>query len=285
MASDILDAITQDGINLELLICTDILKLNSLHFGLWNGEEDLSLSNLRVAQARYTENLIALIPDGLGTILDVGCGIGDVARELANRGHAVTAISPDGNHGPYVDAPDNTFHKKRFEELDLDERFDAVLMSESQNYFDADIGFRQCVSHLRRGGYLIVCGMFKKTGAAAFDQMPNLEASYVEKAAQYGLSLIDSTDITEQVLPTMKLANRVYRDHVLPAQRILELYWKRTSRLKRYLIHIYFRKEIERLQLIRSYYEDYIDPEIFRQNVRYLTQRYVYDSDTSQIEP
>jgi len=47
--------------NLELFVCTDILKLNSLHYGYWQKEElpdingaTLSLADLKKAQELYT---------------------------------------------------------------------------------------------------------------------------------------------------------------------------------------------------------------------------------------
>jgi len=80
--------------NLELFVCTDILKLNSLHYGYWQKEElpdingaTLSLADLKKAQELYTRTLIDLIPQDVDTILDVGCGMGDVTRQLADRGH------------------------------------------------------------------------------------------------------------------------------------------------------------------------------------------------------
>jgi MPBQ/MSBQ methyltransferase len=279
MQHDILDAITQDEINLELLICTDVLKLESLHFGLWNDDEHLTLSNLRAAQARYTKHLIAQIPGGVQTVLDVGCGVGDVARGLARAGYAVTAISPDRNHEKYVNGTENgsvAFHNVRFEAFDHEETFDLILMSESQNYFDADIGFRQCRRFLREGGHLIVSGMLKKYGATAFEQMTNVEEDYLEKARRHSFQMTASTDITERVLPTMELARRAYSDYLQPATKVAELYWERTSKLKRALIRLFFRREAERLSSIRAYYEDYIDPETFRRNVRYVTKRFVY---------
>ncbi len=282
MKENILNVISQDGINLELLVATDVLKLNSLHYGYWDGEEGeeaLTLANLRRAQTRYTERLIEHVPEGVHTILDVGCGIGDVARALTARCYIVTAISPDRKHARYFagEHPGLCFHNVKFEDLDLEQTFDLVLMSESQNYFDPDIGFRQTRRYLRPQGYLLVCGMFKQADHAAFEQLRNSEAGYAAAAAAYGFQLLRSVDITEQVLPTVELMNSVYHDHVLPALNVLNLYLEGSSRLKRYLLQLYFRRELRRLEAIRRYYLDYIDPVVFRQNLRYLTQLYVRD--------
>ena len=61
-------------IDLDLFLCTEILKLKSLHFGYWEHNEELSLANLRKAQNRFTSNLIKLIPKVIGK--DQGVAVG-----------------------------------------------------------------------------------------------------------------------------------------------------------------------------------------------------------------
>ena len=60
---------TNSKIDLDLFLCTEILKLNSLHFGYWEGNEELTIENLKKAQTRFTEKLMELIPDGVETSL------------------------------------------------------------------------------------------------------------------------------------------------------------------------------------------------------------------------
>jgi len=50
----------------------EILKLDNLHFGLWEEEDPLTLEGARAAQRRYTERLVGMIPPGVNDILDVG---------------------------------------------------------------------------------------------------------------------------------------------------------------------------------------------------------------------
>ena len=181
-----------DGLDLELFFCTEILKLNSLHYGYWEESEKLkeegtklTLNCLRDAQKKYTDGLIAAIPKNVKSILDVGCGIGDVSRALSKLEYDVTAISPDSNHAKYFENPPLklTFLQTKFEDLDIDNKFDLILMSESQNYFPTEIGFRQCATLLSPKGYLLVSGMFRKDSGSEMTEVSNTIEDY-EKTAE-----------------------------------------------------------------------------------------------------
>ncbi len=279
--TDIIDYISHDEINLELYICTRILKLNSLHFGYWENGEALTMDNVRRAQARYTEKLLGHIPEDVRTVLDVGCGIGDVSKALLGRHYRVTALSPDREHARYFRQPDLAavrFHNVKFEDLDLDETFDLVLMSESQNYFDTDVGFSQCRRYLRPGGYLLVCGLFKKSAnGQVFEHLRNQEDRYMAAAEAHGFALRKHVDITRQVLPTMQYAQEAFDAHVLPLLEVVDRYARATSPLKRKVLRLIFRKEWRRASVIRKYYEEFFDPALLEEHVRYATHLYQYD--------
>lgn len=84
---------------------------------------------------------------------------------MLGRGLQVTALSPDKSHRRYFDdlpAQNLSFYGSKFEDLNIDQVFDLVLMSESQNYFAADIGLKQARRYLRPGGYLLIAGLFRK---------------------------------------------------------------------------------------------------------------------------
>ncbi len=271
---DITDYISFDNMDLELWVCTELLKLKSLHYGYWSNGESLNLDNLRLAQARYTQELIGNIPEGVKTVLDVGCGIGDNARAMAEHGYHVTALSPDKNHKQYFDSdnhPNIRFHNLKFEDLHLDEKFDLVLMSESQNYFDADLGFQQCRRFLRDRGHLLVCGMFRYDDSDTFKHVRNIEGEYVEKAARHKLELARRVDITERVLPTLELANEASREYLAPAYNVLKYYFEHSSPLKLRLFKMFCSKELKNLGKIYQYYREFFDPALFQKRVKYLT--------------
>jgi MPBQ/MSBQ methyltransferase len=260
------------ALNLELLFCTDVLRLRSLHYGYWDLKEEIDLERMRDAQARYTETLLQIIPERVETILDVGCGVGDVASALAQKGHTVTAVSPDRNHAQFFAERNGgrlSFHNVKFEDFASDQKYDLVLMSESQNYFAMDTGFGQSKKHLGRGGYLLVSGIFKRGGGDIFEGC-HVEEEYIRRAESYGLILEKYIDITENTLPTLEFANQLYKEYFTPSLRILARYLENRTQSKMKLLKLLFAKELRHLAQAMEYYEERFDPGLFQERMRYL---------------
>lgn len=257
--------------DLELFFCREVLKLDSLHYGYWRAGEELNLKNLRLAQTRYTETLLRLIPRHVRSVLDVGCGVGDVARALTKREFEVVAISPDRNHRQFF-TPDSQvrFCNVTFEEFEADERFDLVLMCESQNYFDAAVGLRQAVKHTTRGSYLLISGMFRKGQGQGFKDVINIEGEYREKAEQHGFRLVRRVDITAQVLPTLRLTREIMERYLEPATRMLGHYLRARSPLPLVILSVLLRKQVKDYRRALAYYTERTDAELFEKNVSYL---------------
>ncbi len=257
--------------NLELFFCREVLRLDSLHYGYWKAGEELNLKNLRRAQTRYTETLLTLIPKGARSVLDVGCGVGDVARALTQRGLDVVAISPDRNHRQFF-TPDSQvrFCNVTFEEFETDDRFDLVLMCESQNYFHAAVGLQQAVKHTREGSYMLISGMFRKGPGQEFKDVTNIESEYREKAEQHGFRLVKRVDITTQVLPTLRLSREIMERYLEPATRMLGHYLRARSPIPQAILALLLRKQVKDYRKALAYYTERTDAELFEKNVRYL---------------
>ncbi|MFB0515744.1 MAG: class I SAM-dependent methyltransferase [Candidatus Neomarinimicrobiota bacterium] len=266
-------------IDFELLFLISVLKLKSLHYGYWQDDDELTLANLRIAQQRYTDTLIDLIPEKVSNILDVGCGIGDISATLAERGYKVTAISPDENHRKYLENRRDgnlIFYQTPFERFKSSEKFDLVLMSESQNYFDNDVGFQQAVAHLNKGGYLLVSGTFKKRETDLFRRVISIEDKYLERAKHYGLKLIRSINITDHVLPQSHFENKVYREHIEPLIEIAKDYLGRTMPLRLKLLKLLHRRAFNFLTEVYEDRTQRADPELFEQNLKYMRFLFSY---------
>jgi SAM-dependent methyltransferase len=274
VAVDITSHITRDGIDLQLWFATRVLRLRSLHYGYWDDTENitLTLDATRKAQVRYTEYLISGMPPGLRTILDVGCGIGCNARALASKGYMVTALSPDAHHQRFFDdfpGGQIRFCSSKYEEFSTEQSFDLVLMSESQNYFDADIGLAQTRRFLVPGGFLLICGMFRKRNSDAFSQTRNTEGEYLLKAERHGFELIERADITRNVLPTLRMVRMAKKNYLDPALLVARRYGAIAS-WKMKAAALLFRKELGQLRQVESYYHGFSDPAFFAMHVAYL---------------
>ncbi len=275
-----------DGLDLELFFCTEILKLNSLHYGYWEESErltedgeKLTLDCLRGAQQKYTDMLIEAIPKDVNSILDVGCGIGDVARALSKLEYDVTAISPDSNHAKYFEnhLSKLTFLQTKFEDLNSHNKFDLILMSESQNYFPTEIGFRQCTSFLSPKGYLLVAGMFRKDSSSKITEVPNTIEDYIKTAEKHGLLLTGNIDITQNILPTINFMYKSMENYVEPGVKMLNQFISSIAPLKSLFIKFIFRKQINKTAQIYNYYRKRTDPLFFQKNIVYARLLFQYN--------
>jgi SAM-dependent methyltransferase len=270
VAADITTEITVREFDLQLWVATDLLRLRSLHYGYWGNGEPIKLDFriIRQAQARYTKLLVDTVPPGVRTILDVGCGVGCNARALTQKGYKVTSISPDGNHEKFFqDAPEPLrFFQSKYENFSSNERYDLVLMSESQNYFDADAGLAQTRRLLTPGGYLLICGMFRKKNTREFDQVRNVEAEYLRKAQRHGFELIERVDITPNVTPTLDIVRMAKEEYITPLVSAAG----NGKRWKFMIAGLLFRKELNQFRRIQRYYEEFSDSQFFSEHVSYL---------------
>ena len=129
----------------SLRLMREVLELDHLHYGLWR-DEPLDLAGLKRAQERYAETLCDWVPDGVRSILDVGCGTGSMARRLAERGFEVEGLAPDPYLGEvFTERTGLDFHLARFQEFEPERTYDLILMSESAQYI-TEAADRRCTS-------------------------------------------------------------------------------------------------------------------------------------------
>ncbi len=259
------------GMDLELFFCTEILKLESLHYGYWTGKKDFSINGVKKAQETYTDTLVKLVPKNNISVLDVGCGIGDISRALAKKGFIVDSVSPDKNHGKYFKgAKKIVFHNTKYQYFNTTKKFDLVLMSESQNYFETDIGLKKTKDLLNDQGYLLISGMFKLKNDRRFEEVINNEKDYIEKAESYGFKLIKRIDITKEVMPTMEFVQLGLDEYAVPSIEMMKHFVKSTSPIKSAIMSLLFRKQIREFERIFEYYKERTHPKIFKDNVEYV---------------
>ncbi len=273
-------------LNLELFFCTEVLKLDSLHYGFWEQEEELDLASIRRAQQRYTETLLKMIPADVHRILDIGCGIGDNARALKARGYEVTAISPDRNHAAYFESEASAgihFINTGIETFTSREQFDLVLMSESQGYFAMDMGFSQSVRHLRPGGYLLVSGIFKQDAQDGF-KGSHFEGEYLRCAGDYQLVKTAYADITDNILPTLAYADDAYQSYLSPISQTAQHFVGKGGMRKWQLLKTLFAREFSNFEEVCHYYEEHFNTTFFKEKMRYARILFQYQPDAVEAK-
>ncbi len=186
-----------------------------LHYGYWEplpkpGEE-LNITRLRTAQAAYTEKLFSFIPEGVNTILDVGCGVGGNAVYLRDRGFAVEGLAPDEiQEEKFIQNTQGkvTFHLTRFEDFKSSKQYDLVLFSESSQYISVDDLAQGAAGLLSNGGYLLMADMMRSNGEYKEGIFSNCHVVSELKVAleKAGFNLVKTEDISNAIAPTIDLS-------------------------------------------------------------------------------
>ncbi len=209
-------------VDTSLRFMHEVLGLDQLSYGLWDGEP-LTLDGLRRAQDRYADLLMALIPDPVRRVLDVGCGTGAKALRLAARGLEVEGLAPDLYlREVFEHTTGRPFHLTRFELFRPERPFDLVLMSESAQYVMLDQLFRRVLLH-NPGAYLLVADYFR-IGAGDGPVGPSGHPldDFLDEAGRWEFELLHREDITEGVAPTLELAQELGERFLTPTVELID---------------------------------------------------------------
>lgn len=249
-----------------LRIFNEVLCLERLHYGLWEPEDEVSFEQLKVAQKRYEDFLIDIIPTVAKRVLDVGCGTGMMAEQLKHRGFEVEALSPDVNQKELVEKRGGfPFHLCCFEDFSPDGPFDCIVMSESSQYIRLPLLFKVAAKSLAKDRFLLISDYFTLPGTTgALLKSGHDYSELMEEAEAERFELITEKDITNEVAKTLDLA-RLYTERLM---RAAEIYESKLRKSHPYLVGLglwLFRNKIKtwKGQL------DLIDSEKFKQTKSY----------------
>jgi 2-polyprenyl-3-methyl-5-hydroxy-6-metoxy-1,4-benzoquinol methylase len=255
-----------------LRLYRDLFDLEALHFGMWEEGEEVNLDNIRVAQQRYTDRLLGQIPEGVKTVLDVGCGTGATSEQLLERGYEVEALSPcEYQEGLVKERLGDriVFHRSTFEKLKTDKRYDLILMSESNQYIEPTLCFKQVRALLEPGGHLLMSDYFRKEKTRYY-RACHVLGPWLKQVEEDHFEILADEDITEAVVPMLEFARGIYDSVLLPIANVAGDWalreYPRTSWLGQRLL----RKKVDKLK--RSIYEDMpekYDGKLFAERMTY----------------
>ncbi|MDH4121853.1 MAG: class I SAM-dependent methyltransferase [Deltaproteobacteria bacterium] len=253
-----------------LILAPHLLKTEDLHYGYWKGLA-VNLTNLPKAQEAYTQHLISHIPQGVKTILDVGCGTGHLAQRLLAKKYRVEGVSPSPVLSDMVEkrlGKAFPLHRTTMEGLNLDRTFDLVMFSESFQYIPPQASLPMCRTLLKPGGHVLICDFFQKegTGDSALKGGHLLKGFYDYLATQ-PFTVVKDLDITPHTAPNLQLVDDMLTQWGLPVWDTFGYYFKSNHPWLSALFTRMFRRKLEKVRF--KYFSHQRNAKTFAQHKSY----------------
>ncbi len=222
-----------------------------LHFGYWDKLEP-KFANLKAAQLLYADNLQKMIPAGVKTILEVGCGSGEMAKKLLGAGYQVDVVSPPSIMTSLAQEKLDgkvRFSECLFEDYDSDKRYDLVLFSESFQFVNLETAIRKASQY---GKYILIADVFKKDVA---EKSPigggHSYADFVRLVKDNKVAVVEDRDVTREIAPQFDLETDVMQGFVKPFVSVLDRMYRNSGFLMRSLVGMFIffnRKGLRKLR-------------------------------------
>jgi SAM-dependent methyltransferase len=251
---------------LGLVLAQQLGNVEDLHYGLWDPDLELSFTNLRTAQQRYSDLLLSQLPPVTGEVrvLDVGCGTGHLISQMLDRGYLADGVIPAKDLGALVRRRIGTrsgyqphIFECRFEDFPVDEargRYDVVLFSESFQYIKPSYSLPIVQQLLKPGGMLLICDFFKT--AAHGDGGPgdksfgggHPQKEFLETVSRFPFRLVRDEDLTKRVSPNLKLLNDWLMNRAKPASLTIDTFLRSNYPLSTRVLKWFLRKRLRKMQ-------------------------------------
>jgi SAM-dependent methyltransferase len=243
------------------------LKLEHLHYGYWTDGLQVDISGLRIAQNNYTEFLISHIPDGVKTILDVGCGTGGIAKRLLGLGYVVDCVSPSAfftERGRKLLGDQINIFECLYEEVETAKRYDLILFAESFQYVALEKALKKTFTFLNDGGYMLICDIFRKEIAGKSRQRGGHHLrQFYDLVANYDFEPVEDVDITEHTAPTIEIFEQALSTIGPPVLSSVQRFLSGRYPILSRFLHWKYRKQLAKIH--KKYLEGGRGAEEFRQ--------------------
>jgi cyclopropane fatty-acyl-phospholipid synthase-like methyltransferase len=213
--------------DLELKLYSKILKNDMLHYGYFDdintAPEFISIGLLEQAQNRYAEIIAEQILEKSLPVLDVGCGMGGLSNFLLSKGINVEALTPDRNQIDYIERLNHGLvcHHCRFEKFVSAKMFGTIINSESLQYLNLDATFRNVDRIINPGGRWIITDVFR-IGEKSSNKSGHRIGDLLIMIKEHGWKIVFERDITQHILPTLKLLHMYVDRYLIPLSQYAE---------------------------------------------------------------
>ncbi|HJO95998.1 MAG TPA: class I SAM-dependent methyltransferase [Victivallales bacterium] len=222
------------GLELGLNLGEYFLNSEDLHYGFWKEGTAVDIQNMPKAQKDYKEFLISHLPNGCKSILDVGCGSGELAKELLELGYDVDCVSPSAFLGERASSKlssDVHLYNCKFEDIIPQKKYDLVLFCESFQYIKLSLVFDKVFECLKTDGHIMISDFFK-TGVKNSPMGGGHKIKrFEEVVSSLPLEKVKDIDITNETAPTIDLVNKFFQSVALPNLMILKKYMQTNHRI------------------------------------------------------
>ena len=248
-----------------------------MHYGYWDTPGDvqvgsLTLADMIEAQKKYIERVAGYVPNGVESILDVGCGLGGNSEFLRSRGFTLEGLSPDPYQEEVFEKRFNSsvpFHLSKYETFEGDRTYDLILMCESASYVKMAPGAQKSFQLLEPGGFWLVSDYFivhSDDSDSPHAKSAHPLDSYLSTVQDAGFDVRQNIDVTENVMPTLDALNQFYDRFVSPTiEYAVGSLEKHAPKLMNMLKWSYGRKLNEKMNQL-----DYLKSDEFRKYRKYM---------------
>lgn len=263
-----MNARKMDSRELGLVLAQQMLSVEDLHYGLWDDDLELSITNLSHAQQRYTDMIINELPETSHErpvrVLDIGCGTGHLLAQLVKQNYQVDGVVPSKHLASKVrekiaGLPGNSsqIFEGRFEDFpdrECSTLYDVALFSESYQYIPMEASFSKIERLLKPGGIVLISDFFRTeaegdgySGDKTFSGGHRLKDFYVALNSR-PFSLLKNENITARVSPNLSLVNDLLMNKVSPAGKTVGIYMKSRYPILSWMAARVLNKKIKKLK-------------------------------------
>ncbi len=223
-----------DSKEFGLVAAQQLFKVEDLHYGFWDENQEATLGNWKNAQEKHTNFLFEYIFDNIqdkhnSRLLDIGCGVGVTTKKLLDLGYNIDGLVPYKWMAEYASKMNSSYKNKdrghiydcKFEEFpvkDLKKKYQLVFFSESFQYVDMCETFHILKNILEDKGTVIIFDFFKKDGIPGKSPLGGGHSinSFYKMVKDNNYSICVDRDVTKNVSPNLKLVNEVLVERLLP---------------------------------------------------------------------
>ena len=254
-----------DSKEFGLVAAQQLFKVEDLHYGFWDDNENATLSNWKKAQERHTDFLFRYIFENIkdknkSKLLDIGCGVGVTTKKLLELDYQVDGLVPYKWMADYASTLTSEFMNEsradiydcKFEDFPVEKlkkKYDITFFSESYQYVNMSESFQVLDKILNQNGIVIIFDFFKKDNIEGKSPLGGGHSmnSFYKMVKDYNYNIKVDKDVTQNVSPNLKLVNEVLVERILPFSDTFDRFMTTRSKKIYSFIKWILRKRISKM--------------------------------------